>query len=329
MFLNIVFEISKNDKLLTSELTQELVRNYRDTLKKIPASRNKFSVTTTFAEMIATGDNPISAKTFKDTTSLVSQFLLWAENEGYTIEQNLSRIFKISSKKSNPKAFPRVTFNDDQLIALFESDKYLKGQFKRSSEYWAPLIALYSGARLGEILQLLCEDVRKEENVWVFDINEIDDKQVKTIKSNRLVPIHTTLLNLGFIKFVEHRKHTNSKLFPEEPRNIDGKFNNFSKRYGTYRRKCDVIRKPGTRLDYHSFRHNVRTKLVDEDVQELLIDDICGHITQTASIGKKKYTHTQQVQLRMKIIEKITFPIDVSKISKWDTNLFYRDMKHG
>jgi integrase len=234
MFLNIVFEISKNNKLLTCELTQELVRNYRDTLKKIPARRNKFSVTTTFEEMISTGGDPISAKTYRDTTSLVSQFLLWAENEGYTIEQNLNRIFKISSKKNNANALKRLNFNDDQLIALFESDQYQKGQFKKPSEYWAPLIALYSGARLGEILQLLCEDIRKVENVWVFDINEEDEKQVKTERSNRLVPIHSTLLNLGFIKFVEHRKHTNSNLFPEEPRSNDGKFSNFSKRYATY-----------------------------------------------------------------------------------------------
>ena len=329
MFLSIVFETSKNNKLLTSELTQELVRNYRDTFKKIPARRNKFSSTTTFEEMISTGQAPISSKTFKDTTSLVSQFLFWAENEGYVIEKSLSRIFKISSKKSNANALKRLNFKDDQLIALFESDQYQKGQFKKSSEYWAPLIALYSGARLGEILQLLCKDICKVENVWVFDINEEDEKQIKTENSKRQVPIHSTLLQLGFLNFVEHRKHTNSNLFPEEPRSNDGKFSNFSKRYATYRKKCNVIKQPGTMLDFHSFRHTVRTKLADKDVLEELINDICGHITSTASIGKKKYTHTQQVNLRKKTIEKLIFPIDVSKISKWDTNLFYRDMKHG
>lgn len=329
MFLNIVFEVSKNNKLLTGELTQELVRNYRDIFKKIPARRNKFNEATTFDEMISTGQPPISTKTFKDTTSLVSQFLIWAENEGYVIEKNLNRIFKISSKKSNTNALKRLNFNDEQLIALFESNNYQKGQFKKSSEYWAPLIALYSGARLGEILQLLCNDIRKVENIWVFDINEEDEKQVKTEKSNRLVPVHSTLIKLGFIKFVEHRKHTNTNLFPEEPRSDDGKFSNFSKRHATYRKKCNVIKQPGTMLDFHSFRHTVRTRLADKDIVESLIDDICGHITKTASIGKKIYTHTQQVPLRKKTIEKLIFPINFTKISKWDANPFYREMKHG
>lgn len=329
MFLNIVFEVSTNRKLHTGELTQELVRSYRDTLKKIPARRHKFSLTATFKEMISSGEPSISSKTFKDTTSLVSQFLLWAENEGYVIEKNLNRIFKITTKKSKTNSLTRLNFNDDQLIALFESDQYQKGLFKRSSEYWAPLIALYSGARLGEILQLLCEDIRQENNVWVFDINEEDDKQTKTEKSNRLVPVHSILLKLGFIKFVEYRKNTNSNLFPEEPRSTDGKFSNFSKRYATYRRQCNVIKQTGTMLDFHSFRHTVRTKLADRDIAESLIDDICGHTTKTASIGKKVYTHTQQVPLRKKTIEKILFPIDFSKLSKWDTNLFYRTMKIG
>jgi hypothetical protein len=82
-------------------------------------------------------------------------------------------------------------------------------------------------------------------------------------------------------------------------------------------------------LDFHSFRHTVRTKLADIDILESLIDDICGHTTKTASIGKKIYTHTQQVPLRKKTIEKISYPIDSTKISKWDVNPFYRDMKHG
>ena len=82
-------------------------------------------------------------------------------------------------------------------------------------------------------------------------------------------------------------------------------------------------------LDFHSFRHTARTRLADKDIAESLIDDICGHITKTASIGKKIYTHTQQVPLRKKTIEKLIFPINFTKISKWDANPFYREMKHG
>ena len=232
MFLGIASEFSQNKNLLSCELTTEIVRNYRDTLKKAPSRRNSFKEGTTFKEMIASGRPPISNKTFKDTTSLVVQFLIWAENEGYTVSNNLSNVFKSNTKKSKDSLI-RLNFNETHLIALFESNQYKNGLFKRASEYWVPLIALFTGARLAEILQLVSDDIRQEENIWIFDINEEgdDEKHVKTERSKRLVPIHSTLIKLGFIKFVEHRKKTSSKLFPEETRCDDGKFRNYSKRY--------------------------------------------------------------------------------------------------
>ena len=330
MFLGIATEFSQNKNLLSCELTSEIVRNYRDTLKKIPARRNSFKEGTTFKEMMVAGYPPISNKTFKDTTSLVVQFLIWAENEGYTVSNNLSNIFKSNARKGKNSALIRLNFNETHLIALFESSQYQNGLFKKASEYWVPLIALFTGARLAEILQLVSDDIRQEENIWIFDINEEgdDEKHVKTERSKRLVPIHSTLIKLGFIKFVEHRKKTSSKLFPEETRCDDGKFRNYSKRYATYRKQRNVIKQPGTMLDFHSFRHTIRTKLVDKDVAESLIDDIVGHVTKTASIGKTTYTHTHQLPLRKKTIEKLAYSVDFSKLSKWDTNLFYRTMRN-
>ncbi len=104
--------------------------------------------------------------------SLVVQFLLWPENEGYSVENNLSNIFKSIARKSKATALKRLNFNEIQLIALFESEQYKNGLFKKPSEYWAPLIGLFTGARLGEILQLLSKDIRKENDIWLLDINE-------------------------------------------------------------------------------------------------------------------------------------------------------------
>ena len=45
-----------------------------------------------------------------------------------------------------------------------------------SSKYdalrWVPLIALYSGMRLGEICQLRTADVILEGKVWFFDVTD-------------------------------------------------------------------------------------------------------------------------------------------------------------
>ena len=73
----------------------------------------------------------------------------------------------------------RVPFTTAQLNSLFKSPLYLKcAGDKREHEsgsvrvrdwrYWIPLIGLYSGARLGEIAQLLVGDLREIHGTWVF-----------------------------------------------------------------------------------------------------------------------------------------------------------------
>jgi integrase len=65
------------------------------------------------------------------------------------------------------------------------------------------LIALYTGARLGEIAQLLVKDVKKIQGHWCFHICRKGEKQksVKTSGSERVVPIHPELIRLGLIAY--------------------------------------------------------------------------------------------------------------------------------
>ena len=45
---------------------------------------------------------------------------------------------------------------------------------------------------------------------------EANDKRLKTISSERVVPVHCMLIELGFLRFVEARRRTHEvKLFPE------------------------------------------------------------------------------------------------------------------
>ena len=84
-------------------------------------------------------------------------------------------------------------------------------------------------------------------------------KHVKNDGSQREVPVHDILIKLGFIEYV---KTQNGSLSPVEPRNRAGKFDNFQKRFTTYRKNVGVVpHHKNERRDFHSFRHTVRTRL--------------------------------------------------------------------
>ncbi|MCT7655420.1 hypothetical protein MBH78_13535 [Oceanimonas sp. NS1] len=82
-------------------------------------------------------------------------------------------------------------------------------------------MGLYTGARLGEIAQLRLEDVVQVGDVWLLNVTKDDDdsaedaRTVKTAAAIRSIPIHSALIKLGFLDYVETVRHTGAfKLFP-------------------------------------------------------------------------------------------------------------------
>jgi hypothetical protein len=67
---------------------------------------------------------------------------------------------------------------------------------------------LHSSARPNELCQLFVHDVKQTKaGVWYLDcVNEDETQSRKTRTSRRRIPIHTELIRLGFIDFVERRR---------------------------------------------------------------------------------------------------------------------------
>jgi len=115
-------------------------------------------------------------------------------------------------------------FSKVELKRLFEGAEYaaFAADPKLAAQYWLPLIGLYTGARVNEICQLNPQcDVREDEGIWFFDFNEdsISDervtKSVKTEGSRRKTPVHSKLIDLGFLEYVNRVKKQGSHiLFP-------------------------------------------------------------------------------------------------------------------
>jgi integrase len=174
-----------------------------------------------------------------------------------------------------------------------------------------PLIALYSGMRLGEILQLLKLDVREENGIWYFDVNKgdcDDGKSLKTASSKRRVPLHRVLLDLGFVDYV-NSGHQSGRIFPEIKKGSDGYHSHhFSKWWGRF---AGHVGFKSSRTAFHSFRHNFLDALRAAETPEYINKALAGHADKTVHGG---YGSGATLGSLKNAIDKVAYPVDLSAL---------------
>lgn len=318
---NITTEIMGGDFRIRM-LSEKVIREFESLLKRLPAIRNsRYQKKLKIKDLVELKVPKIAAKTYHGHINTTIDFLTWLELQGYIDNTKLKTILQ-SSKKSIPKksASNRVDFSDDDLKKLFSFVKYKNGTFRRASLYWVPLIALFSGARLGEICQLTVTDIKVIDGTPCIDINEEDeDKSIKSAESSkRLFPIHKTLIDLDLLGYVnEIKKKKQTKLFPFEHRDLNMRFHYVQKQMSAYITNSGIISTQNHTKTFHSFRHTVRTRFVDLNIEERTIDGIVGHSSNERSIGMKVYTHSTMMNQKIEAMNKLQYPIEFNLIRHW------------
>lgn len=146
----------------------------------------------------------------------------------------------------------------------------------KSDEYkWSTLLALYTGARRREIAQLFLTDIRQESDIWYLDMNDDGPrKSLKTPAAKRRVPIHSELIRIGFLGWVQGLPRQ-ERLFMSFSYNAkEGYGRNPGRFFSTFLNGLGM-KEPG--LVLHSFRHTMVTRLAQAGVPEPLYQDIVGH----------------------------------------------------
>ena len=227
-----------------------------------------------------------SLRTVAKELSAVSAFFTWLIANAYVDDENPTTGFFPRIDKSKTKYPP---YSLDQLKAVFSSPLFrssenlkphLPGKDRvRDWRYWLPLCALYSGARTSELAQLIIADVRKEDEIWVFDFNEDEGGAVKSLKSRasrRLVPVHRALVALGFLDHVSGMTAAGHvQLFPQikpGPRGDMGYTP--SKFWQRYLMRVGMKEKG---LALHSFRHTFRDECRRQSVSPIIVQALLGH----------------------------------------------------
>ncbi|MDR6104084.1 integrase [Agrobacterium larrymoorei] len=279
-------------------LTPQDVTTVKDTLVALPAHRHKKRATKgkTLEEVLKLTNLPrLAVPSINKYLQTYNDFFGYAHQHGYvernlfagvTIKQNRHRILK-----------GREDFTPEQVRIILEaivdnSFVYARKQYRK----WGPLIGVYTGARLNEIAQIDLADIRQQDGIWFFDFNdEGDDKQLKTKASKRRVPLHSELIRLGLLEYVDMlRKQGKQKLFQELPNSIEhGRGRNLGRWFNEQLLpKLDLKAKE---LVFHSLRHTVVTQLVNAQVPDPLVKALVGHTQQGVTYQNYFGGHTLQV----------------------------------
>lgn len=286
--------IDVNGDIDVSEIDHVMITNYVNTLRfKIPANVRKIFKHETILEIMKKekehkrlNRKMMSVANINKYISQLSGLFNYAVNHGY-MEQNYATGKRL--KDSVHGRDKREPFTEDEIVKIFtQVEPWASNNRKKPEIFWINLIGLYSGARLGEICQLRTSDVREvtESNCscWVFEVNDEGfDKSVKTRNSTRLVPIHSKLIELGFLDYVKERRQSGAgQLWDLEPHPTKGWSHTMSKRICYVHKQKANINKP-----FHCWRHTVCDLLMkNDDVRKEEQEAFVGHAIGGESMGR-------------------------------------------
>ncbi|MEH6521956.1 site-specific integrase [Sulfitobacter sp.] len=217
----------------------------------------------------------------------LNQIADWARDEGHPVDPIL-KPSKLRRKETVRARDKRDAFSLEQLRQVFHSLVWNGSHSEhyqtepgstifKNGIYWCPLIGAYTGARREEIAGLSRSDIVENDGVTCFSIEDSELRRVKNLSSRRLVPIHSHLLDLGFLDHVRQAKGNDRNcLFPEL---YEAGNNIFGRKVG--RRIRQVIDQKlgaeGKKLSFHSFRHYVQNQLDHAGIDDKVVRDITGH----------------------------------------------------
>ncbi len=134
----------------------------------------------------------------------------------------------VKERVASPKQKPREILTADEMTAIFASEEFLRqrkgGPQTIAARFWVPLSCLLQGTRSNEVAGMLVADIQQVEDIAYLNLHETADHRLKTTYSERKIPIHKKLIEMGFLAYVEERRKEDPKgyLFTGLTRNANG-----------------------------------------------------------------------------------------------------------
>lgn len=186
-------------------------------------------------------------------------------------------------------------------------------------QLWTPLIALYTGARISEIASLKTENFIEKNGVKAMKL-----EGTKTAASNRTIPIHQDLIELGLLDLVSTRHDDNKVfLFDIKSHNQNGAGATVSKWYTKFKQS---IKLNGDRKVFHSFRPTLVDHLKQAGVD---FEARCQYVGHDAGGGVHNKVYGRNELNLQKIYQDVVQKINWQKYCGWEPDLKLLKIKAG
>ncbi len=290
------------------EVDRPMMVRYAEVLGQLPPNRSKLKAYRglSIVEVVALRpEKTLSDCRFNNTVSWVSTLFQFAMDSGY-IARNPAR--KLARPERRSRQDENVPFTQDQLERLFNGPAHC-GQARHPHQFWLPLLGLYTGCRLEELCQLAVLDVIETNGIWTISIDDDgNDKRLKTPQSRRMIPLHSQIISLGFLHYINDLKATGGiRVFPELKR-IGSRYGHAPSRWFQRYRKQLGIEGP----NFHSLRHTFATNLREHGVSLDTISELLGHEAIKGETGR--YAERLSVPKLYEAVKRLDYGITLDHI---------------
>lgn len=204
---------------------------------------------------------------------------------GFAVERRKLKTNPFSGVKirGDDKADPssKKGFTDDQATTILthtlDTPSHLMSAETRAARRWVPWLCAYSGARVNEITSLLTTDVRAdaETGIWCLYLR----REITKAKYERVVPLHSHLLEQKFLNYVEQRRRLSLPLFYDPARvkraeSASPIWHKVSERIGEWVR--DTLLITGVKPS-HGWRHRFKSIARDVEMHPEVEAFLIGH----------------------------------------------------
>ena len=286
---NVIFRLLREvigEDAPVSGINRASCREVRDVLVKLPPNATKRFPGKSAKEAARlaakAGLAPVAVGTAQSYLQNLSALFRWAVREEY-MARNPAEALPVVGKVVRQRD-KRDPFTIEQLQAIFSAPLYTGCRddrlgysvpgpnHPRRGRFWIPLLALWTGGRLGELCQLDVDDVRDIDGVPCLVIaedpegsDEEDRKRVKTSAGERFVPVHPELQGIGFLKYAEKMREAGErKVFPELRAGVGGYSSNPMSQW--FSRFLTTVGAKARRTSFHSLRHTYRDALREANI---------------------------------------------------------------
>ncbi|MDR5819323.1 site-specific integrase [Caballeronia sp. LZ043] len=213
-------------------------------------------------------------------------------------------------RKDTAPESQRDAYTIGELNLLYASRVYVSGhrpgKGAHEAAYWLPLLGPHTGARLEDLCRLRTRDVVQRAGVWCLHLHDTK-REHRTGEASimRHVPLHQTLLNLGWLDYVA-TQDADGLIFPDLKPNQYGQLSAvFSTWFNEY---LDAEGLDDPRLDFHSFRHTFKAFGLLSGIDNAVIEELIGHAPDSLYGRNEEGEKRLPFELLVDAMHKLSFP---------------------